>query len=133
MYNASSSEILEGTLVMADTVASGSGPQIPLGKGFIAWDHGDTTAYRLIGITVKDTPSHEAGYVLFYGYHNNILMDATGLLGMAKLRPSSTTTGAVGAYSPPDSANHNRPVIGLFARYRNTTSLRGQAFINFGR
>lgn len=127
MWNATGTEILDGTLVMVDTVAAASGPQIPLGKGFKTWTPGTTPApYLIAGILVGNCPGYDQGRVLVEGFHNNALMDASAITGLSRLRPSLTTVGALALYTAAsDSVNSSKPIVGVFQRYANTTSLRG--------
>jgi hypothetical protein len=132
MYNATGVEILDGTLVMVDTVAATTGPQIPLGKGFKTWTGASTDRVDLvIGILIGDCPGYDQGRVLVEGFHNNALMDATGLTGLTRLRPSLTTAGALTSWALADSVNSYKPRVGIFQRYKDGTTLRGYVRVNF--
>lgn len=131
MWNATGSEILDGTVVMVDTVAAGTVTQIPLGKGFKTWDGTTGNFYRIVGLTVGNIPSYQQGRILVEGTHNNCLMAATGYTGWTRLRPSLTVAGALASVAAADSTNQYAKTVGLFQRYANTTSLRGYVYVNF--
>lgn len=132
MWNATGTEILDGTLVMVDTLAATTGPQIPLGKGFKTWNATPGQTYRVVGILIGNCPSYDKCRVLVDGGHPNALMDATALTGWARLRPSLSTAGALGAWADADSANSYKVMVGRFLRYKDGTSLRGYVDVDFG-
>lgn len=132
MWNATGTEIADGTVVMVDTVAATSGPQIPMGKGFKTWTAGTTPdAGRVVGIVVGNCPSNSQGRVMVEGFHNNCLMDATAITGFAKLRPSLSTAGALGLWATTDSLNSQKPIVGYFQRYKDGVTLRGFVWVKF--
>lgn len=131
MWNATGAEILDGTVVMVDTVAAGTVTQIPLGKGFKTWDGSVTNFYRIVGITVGNIPSYQQGRILVEGTHNNCLMAATGYTGWTRLRPSLTVAGSLASVANTDSTNQYGKTVGLFQRYKDTTTLRGYVYVNF--
>lgn len=132
LWNATGAEIADGTLVMIDTVAAGVGPQIPLGKGFRTWDADVSHFYRIVGITVNNTPGFSKGKVLVEGLHNNALMDSTGCTGLSLIRVSKKTAGCLHVYiANPDSLNTVKKAVGVFQRYVSGTSLRAQVYVNF--
>ena len=134
MWNATGSTIADGTVVMSDTTSATVQPQIPLGKGFRTYAAGTdprTTVPRIIGVTLGDVPGYSQGRILVYGWHNHVLMAATGYAGMTFLRPSFTVSGALGSWAVADSANMSSPIVGQFQRYATTTSLYGYCKLDF--
>lgn len=132
MWNATGTEILDGTVVMVDTVAAITGPQIPLGKGFKTWTGASTAnVYLVAGILIGNCPSYSKGRILVEGFHNNCLMDATGITGFTRLRPSLSTAGALTSWQASDSLNAIKPIVGVFARYKDGTSLRAYLWVKF--
>jgi hypothetical protein len=131
MYNATGIEIADGTVVMIDTVAATVGPQIPLGKGFRTWSGATSSFFKIVGLTVGAVPSYSPGRILVEGLHNNALMDASGITGFTRVRPSLTTAGALGSYALTDSTNQYAKAVGVFQRYINGTTLRAQVYVNF--
>ena len=135
-WNATGTEIPDGTLVMSDTTGATSAPQVAIGKGFKTWTHSTTAgdAARILGLTMGNTPGYSQGRVLVLGFHPWAKIDATGIAAFTRLTPSllTTTNGALRAFAAADStANVQRkPVIGIFQRYANPDSLRGYVWIN---
>lgn len=134
MWNATGTEIADGTVVMVDTVAAVTGPQIPLGKGFKTWTGASTAnVYLIAGVLIGNCPSYSQGRVMVEGFHNNVLMDASAITAFARLRPSLTTAGALALYTATaDSVNSIKPIVGVFQRYKDGTSLRGYVWVKFG-
>ncbi len=133
MWNATGVTITDGTLVMVDTVAATSGPQIPMGKGFKTWSGDAASSYRVAGILIGDTPGYDKGRVLIEGFHPNALMAATGLAGWTRLTPSLTVAGALDAYADADTANAYKKMVGSFQRYAPPgNTLRGYVWVKFG-
>lgn len=137
MWNATGTEIADGTVVMVDTVAAITGPQFPIGKGFKTWTATVGTRWDnskvglIVGILIGNCPSYSKGRILVEGFHNNALMDATAITGFTYLRPSLTTAGALTSYQASDSTNSVKPVVGVFQRYKDGTSLRGYVWVKF--
>jgi len=134
MWNASGTTIADGTVVMSDTTSATVQPQIPLGKGFVVYVAGTNpvlSVHRIIGITLGDVPGYSQGRILTYGWHNHALLDATAITGMTFLRPSLSTSGALGAWAATDSVNNVKPIVGQFQRYATTTSLYGYVKVDF--
>lgn len=133
-WNATGSTILDGTVVMSDTTSATVQPQIPLGKGFrtfIAGSDPRLTVPRIIGVTLGNVPGYSQGRILVYGWHNHVLMAATGYTGMMYLRPSLSVSGALASWINADSTNAIKPVCGQFQRYATTTSLYGYCKVDF--
>lgn len=134
MWNASGTTIADGTVVMSDTTSATVQPQIPLGKGFVVYVAGTdprTTVKRIIGVTLGDVPGYSQGRILIYGWHNHVLLAATGYTGMTFLRPSYAVSGALTSWAVADSANMSSVVVGQFQRYATTTSLYGYCKVDF--
>lgn len=132
-WNATGTEIPDGTLVMADTSGATSVPQVAIGKGFKTWNHSTTatTVARILGVTIGPTPGYAQGRILVLGFHPWVKVDATGIAALSTLRPSllTTTNGALAAAAG-DDTTANKPRIGIFQRYANPDSLRAYAWIN---
>jgi hypothetical protein len=110
-------------------------PQIPLGKGFSTYIPGTNpvlSVHRIIGVTVGDTPGYSFGKVLTYGWHNHVLLDASGFAAMSYLRPSLTTSGALTAWAAvTDTLSNVKGICGQFQRYSSSTSLYGYCKVDF--
>lgn len=133
MYNASSGDLAQGTIVMIDTVAAVVGHQTSFGKGFVVWDGNPANMWRVCGVLIDDAGSYEYGRVLARGTYNYALIDSGGHSALTRLRPSFVTAGAFGRYMPGDSATVNKAVIpvGALQRYLNTTSVRAFIWVDF--
>jgi hypothetical protein len=135
-YNATGTEIQDGTLVMADTTGSTSQPQIALGKGFKTWTHVTTFghAQRVLGVLMGNVPGYSQGRILVLGFHPWVKVDASAITAFSLMRPSTSTAtnGAMGQFAASDTtaAGLRKPVIGIFQRYANPDSLRAYVWVN---
>lgn len=139
VYNATGTEIEDGTLLMADTTGATSQPQVVVGKGVKPWTHVTTFghAQRVIGVLLGNMPGYKQGRALVLGFHPWVKVDATGIAAFSLMKPStlSTTNGAMGAFAASDTTTSaaamlRKPIIGIFQRYANPDSLRGYVWVN---
>lgn len=131
MWNATGSTIPDGTIVMTDTTGTTVQPQVVYGKGFKTFDSATGNVKRIVGVLLGDCPGYSYGRVMAMGFHNHMVMAATGITAGSYLRPSLTVAGAFTAYADADSANSFKPVVGRFQRYTTTSALFGWGWVNF--
>lgn len=131
MWNASGSTIADGTIVMTDTTGTTVQPQIVYGKGFTTFDGNTDNVKRIVGVLLGDCPGYSYGRVMIRGFHNHLVMAATGVAAGSYLEPSLTTSGAFSVWALGDTVNSFKPVVARFQRYTTTTALYGWGYVDF--
>jgi hypothetical protein len=133
MWNATGSTIADGTIVMTDTTGTTVQPQISFGKGFKTFSGATTDVRRIVGVLLGDCPGYSYGRVMVMGFHNHLVMAATGVAANTNLEPGLTaaTAGQFSAWVIGDTLNTAKPVVARFQRYTTTTALYGWGFVNF--
>lgn len=131
-WNTSAFAIDAGTLVMADTSATGSVPQVAIGKGFKTWS-GSTADYpKIIGILMEPAPAgRQWARIMVKGFLPNAKV-MSGISAGSYLRPSLTAAGRLAAWTANDSTNqYRRKFCGVFQRYADTDTSIAYVWVDF--
>lgn len=130
-WNTTGIEIAAGTVVMADSVASVTVPQIALGKGFKTWS-GDTGDFgKLMGVLIDNCPGNSSARIMVKGFLPNVKVMG-GISAGSYLRPSFTAVGRLAAWTANDSTNqYRRKQVGQMQRYARTDSAIAWSWIDF--
>lgn len=129
MWNATGTEIPEGTLVQVDTTGATTQPQIPMGKGFKTWTADTLDVYKIVGVTIGNTPGYRWARIMVDGFLNNVKLDASGVTGFTRLRPSLTHPGRLTAYAVGDSISQYHKPCAIFQRYARSDTLASYVYI----
>lgn len=131
-WNTTGVAIAAGTVVMADTLATGSVPQIAIGKGFKTWSGATTDRYKVMGVLIDPAPpGYSWARVMVKGFVPNAKV-MSGITGGSYLRPSLTAAGRLAAMAAnEDSLNRYKQPIGIFQRYARTDSAVAYVWVDF--
>lgn len=131
-WNTTGTAIQAGTLVQADTTATGSVPQIAMGKGFKTWTGSVLDFHKIIGVLIDPAP---AGFgwarIMVKGFTNNVKV-MSGMTGGSYWRPSLTAPGRLTTWAASDSERvYVATPCGVFQRYAATDTSVGYGWVDF--